>query len=47
MHSQGDHWPRFHGEVPQLEAHVVPAEDVPAVPAEADVTDGGDDLREE
>jgi hypothetical protein len=37
----------LHRQVPQLEAHEVPAEHVAAAAAEAEAAGGGDDLREE
>lgn len=47
MYCQRDHRLVLHGHVPQLEVHVVPAEDVAPVTAEADVADGRDDLAKE
>ena len=43
----GGHWRALFIYVPQLESHVVTAEDVSAILAESDVRDAGNDLREE
>ena len=37
MHVEGGYWPVLHGQIPELEGHVVPAHDVATVMAEADV----------
>jgi hypothetical protein len=47
MHWQACHWFSLHGQVPQLEAHKVPAEHVAPAAAEAQAAGGRDDFREE
>lgn len=41
------HWLTLHVHVPDLDSKVVAGKDVAAVVAEADVRNGGDNLREE